>query len=952
MSTSRTLQPEDQLAHYRVVGPLGAGGMGEVYLAQDQTLERNVALKVLPQELVRSEERVRRFVQEAKSASSLNHPNIITIYEIGQDTVKSASGEASTGSVQFISMELVSGKTLGARIHEEKTDLRTLLGYLAQAAEGIAKAHAAGIVHRDLKPGNIMVSDDGFAKVLDFGLAKLTEQRSGEASASAMTEVGGQTAEGAVLGTVYYMSPEQVQGKSVDHRSDIFSFGCMLYEATTRQRPFLADSNVETMHKILHDKPAPIEEINPAAPAELRRLIRRCLNKAPDQRLQSMKDLALELREIADEYDSLSVSATSATTGSGSMAPIVGRRGRRVPLVPVIAAGAVVIAAALFFALRDHGREAAVQSNPFENMRIHTATSRGNVSDCIMSPDGRYLAYLVVDGGRFGMFVRQVATGSDVEVLPMDDRIVESPVFSPDGNYLFYLARDPETPLYRTLFRMASLGGPSEKRAFDVDSRVSFSPDGTQFAFTRGFPQEGRTAIFVMPIGGGAEKELVSVRTPEVMSTDAVWSPDGKTIATIVLVPPPVSQSTVVTFDVDTGKRSDILQRKQAFYLGIGWMGDGSGLLATGVDLNMGFTNQIYMVSYPGGQVRRITNDFNQYQSPSASKAGDGIAAVRTTSLSNLWSVGVPGGDAVQLTRATSTENTPSAFNAGEKVVYYSMVRDQFLRLFAMPSTGGDAQLITTPPGHVTNIRSGGDVIVLQIYNEGEQHLWRIGTDGSGARRLSDFAGENLLDISPDGKYATFAVSDSVQGVWIVPTAGGEPRLLAPKATRGSGVFSPDGSRVLVGEFEHVASLLRIAYKAYPCEGDGAPLTVSTPQTAINLQWLPDGSGLSYIDRSDPARNVSRLSFGGGEPVRVTRFTDQQVTNYAYSLDGKHVAVVRQVDNYDNVWLTDAAGGNARQLTTFAALSVFGMRWMPDSSRLIGSVGNATRDVVLIRDFR
>jgi serine/threonine protein kinase len=175
MSTSRTLQPEDQVAHYRVVGPLGAGGMGEVYLAQDQTLERNVALKVLPPDLVRSEERVRRFVQEAKSASSLNHPNNITLYEIGQDAVKSSSGDASTGPVQYISMELVSGKTLGAKIHDENTDLRTLLGYLAQAAEGVAKAHAAGIVHRDLKPGNIMVTDDGFAKVLVFGLAKLTE---------------------------------------------------------------------------------------------------------------------------------------------------------------------------------------------------------------------------------------------------------------------------------------------------------------------------------------------------------------------------------------------------------------------------------------------------------------------------------------------------------------------------------------------------------------------------------------------------------------------------------------------------------------------------------------------------------------------------------------------------------------------------------------------------------
>src|SRR5262245_8577862 len=285
------LQPEDVVARYRVVGPLGAGGMGEVYLARDSSLERNVALKVLPPDLVRDEERVRRFVLEAKSASSLSHPNIVTIYEIGHDVVNDQP-------VQYISMELIQGKTLGTLIHEDRTDLRTLLGYLAQAAEGIAKAHFAGIVHRDLKPGNIMVSSDGFAKVLDFGLAKLTEGReSSPEMTSAPTRVES-TGVGAVLGTAAYMSPEQVRGATVDHRSDVFSFGCVLYEAATRTRPFVAETPVETMHKILHDKPAPIEEKNPSCPAELRRLIRRCLAKSPEQRVQSMKDLAIELREI------------------------------------------------------------------------------------------------------------------------------------------------------------------------------------------------------------------------------------------------------------------------------------------------------------------------------------------------------------------------------------------------------------------------------------------------------------------------------------------------------------------------------------------------------------------------------------------------------------------------------------------------------------------------------
>ena len=314
----RTLRPEDEISHYRIVSPLGAGGMGEVYLAQDRTLERRVALKILPPELVRSEDRVRRFVLEAKSASSLSHPNIVTIYEIGQDPVRSP-GAPDSDPVHYISMELVSGKTLAALIHEDKTDLRTLLGYLAQAAEGLSKAHAAGIVHRDLKPGNIMVSADGFTKVLDFGLAKLTEKREGAADISeAPTLAADGSAVGSVVGTAGYMSPEQVAGRAVDHRSDIFSFGCILYEAATRRKPFAAETGIETMHKILNEKPVPVEEINDKVPAELRRLIRRCLAKSPDQRVQSIKDLAIELREIVEEYDTLSASASSATHASGA----------------------------------------------------------------------------------------------------------------------------------------------------------------------------------------------------------------------------------------------------------------------------------------------------------------------------------------------------------------------------------------------------------------------------------------------------------------------------------------------------------------------------------------------------------------------------------------------------------------------------------------------------------
>jgi serine/threonine protein kinase len=272
--------------------------MGEVYLARDASLDRPVALKILPPELVRNDERVRRFVQEAKSASSLSHPHIVTIHEIGQADV---DGQP----VHYIAMEFVQGRTLRDLIHADRTDLRTLVRYLAQAADGLAKAHAAGLVHRDLKPDNIMVTADGFAKVLDFGLAKLVEHA--PADGATATALGSPTGAGTILGTVGYMSPEQVQGKAVDHRSDIFSFGCVLYEAATGRRPFQGDSDSEMLASILRDAPAPIEDVNPAVPGELRRLIRRALAKSADRRLQSMKDVALELADIDETWESLPI---------------------------------------------------------------------------------------------------------------------------------------------------------------------------------------------------------------------------------------------------------------------------------------------------------------------------------------------------------------------------------------------------------------------------------------------------------------------------------------------------------------------------------------------------------------------------------------------------------------------------------------------------------------------
>jgi serine/threonine protein kinase/Tol biopolymer transport system component len=526
---ARTLKPEDRISHYQVVGPLGAGGMGEVYRARDESLERDVALKVLPPELVKSEERLRRFTLEAKSASSLNHPHIVTIYEIGEDRVRGdGASEPSSGSLHYIAMELVSGTTLAAKIHEDKADLKSLLGWLAQAAEGVAKAHAAGIIHRDLKPGNVMVSSDGYAKVLDFGLAKLTEPVAlgPDLSAAPTMTAGEHTSEGAVLGTVGYMAPEQVRGQVVDARADVFAFGCMLYEAATRRRPFAADSKVETMHRILHDVPAPVEELNPEAPAELRRLIRRCLAKDPNQRLDSMRTMALELREIVEEYEVLSASNSSRVTRAGSAVP--GRLSHRRKGVMIAAALVTALAAAV--TLWPKGPSLS----PDMRTRVLAVPMSGILYPGL-SQDGRWIAMPGRDErGTWGVYFMN-SRGGEVRPIAIDTTLsVFYADISPDGSEIAYsgtLLSGPDAPNDQIRV-VPALGGVPRTIARPGRS-PHWRPDGQRIGYRVLGAGSHLEFWSVRPDGSDPRREFadtLSAHRPGMRSCSA-WSPDGKRVA-------------------------------------------------------------------------------------------------------------------------------------------------------------------------------------------------------------------------------------------------------------------------------------------------------------------------------------------------------------------------------------------------------------------------------------
>src|SRR5215813_9547338 len=335
-----TISAGTRLGRYEIRSKTGAGGMGEVYLAEDSKLRRRVALKILPAELASSRDRMRRFNQEATAAAALNHPNIAHVYEIDE-----VEGQ------HFIAMEFIEGATLREKIHREQTDLRKLLRYLQQVAEGLAKAHAAGIVHRDLKPDNVMITRDSYAKILDFGLAKLTEQtKSPGVETEAPTAVLRQplSTPGVVMGTVGYMSPEQAQARAVDHRSDIFSFGCILYEAATGQRAFESESTIDTLHKIVHAPVPLVKDVKPAAPVDLTRIVRRCLAKDPDERYQSIREAAIELRELrrelegAEELDTTTPPSSVGSTISSETAGGATASGAQVSTAPTSSAEYII----------------------------------------------------------------------------------------------------------------------------------------------------------------------------------------------------------------------------------------------------------------------------------------------------------------------------------------------------------------------------------------------------------------------------------------------------------------------------------------------------------------------------------------------------------------------------------------------------------------------------------
>jgi len=919
-SARATLPAGTVIGPLRILSLIASGGMGEVYRARDERLGRDVALKVLPSGLTADRERIERFTQEAKAASALNHPNIVAIYEIGKDrpstVVQPIDAKARRPrEIHYIAMELVEGQTLRDFLAETPSLIKTL-EVLAQTAEGLGKAHGAGIVHRDLKPDNIMVSDEGYAKVVDFGLAKLVEPPRGwnplGADSPTMRAI---TAQGEVIGTAGYMSPEQIVGKAVDQRSDIFSFGCIVYEAVTKRRPFEGESFVDTMHQVLHATPAPIDH------HELQRIVSKCLVKDRENRYQSIRDVALDLRAVAHELQHPPVEDRRPRLSALGEAPIAPSKW--------IAAAIVVAILAGFAAWRFAPRATTAATSPATRATMQRITSSGHVVHIATSGDGRFVAYTTYDDKGQGISIAQTATNSSVSIVPAANPYFVGLAFTADSNYLLTTSYD--NSVIGTVNRIPLFGGAPTKLVEDADTAANASADGTSIVFTRDVLERGESRVIVAKNDGTNERIVAAFPLPR-RAVSPVWSPDGKRIAV-------AHGASLYTIDPAKATKARVVTNNwRGSVRDLSWSSDDT-LLVSGSDDRTAGHLQLFSISLPDGTVRNVTNDSDDYFEPRL--AGSSIAAIQAKRQSTLWSTDAHSSP-LALTRglASSDGLGGGAWTPDRHIVYTSSAAGP-VDLWIANEDGSSPRQLTHDDALESDpaVTADGASVVYLTRSRTQSALWRINVDGSQPHQLATSPSIFAFAITPDSKRAVYASCDDKSGCALMNVAldGGAPSVITP-----TGVFlnyvhvTPDGTRVV---FAALADR-KVKLFAVPITG-GKPVLIFD-ERATNPSISPDGKQIACVhEMGEKGANLAIFNIDGGAPPQIMKLEGML---YRWMPDGS-IVYIKSTGNAENLFTYK--DGATKPITQFTDGSIVNMN-VSAAGRILFTHVVETRDAVLL----